>query len=184
MSFSHGMITVALLVTPMATDAPDGSEKDDALEALPDSAWSSSISELDRNITDLDRNITELEQETTEGEETVVTLSSDILFEFGESEISSNAENKIAELVEDVPEGATVEVHGHTDSIGPEDFNQELSEDRANTVADVIADARPDLTLDVQGFGENEPVEANEVGGEDNPEGRALNRRVEIRYVD
>ena len=42
--------------------------------------------------------------------------------------------------------------------------------------------ARPDLKLDVEGFGKGRPVAPNSQGGEDNPEGRALNRRVEIRY--
>lgn len=140
------------------------------------------ITPLEKNITQLEENITPLEQELTDGEQTVISLSSDILFEFGESTITDTAEQKIADLVDDVPDGATVQVHGHTDSIGEEDFNQKLSEDRAETVADVISEARSDLDLEVEGFGLHEPVEPNEIGGEDNPEGRAKNRRVEIRY--
>lgn len=41
-----------------------------------------------------------------------------------------------------------------------------------------------DLDVAAKGHGESEPVAANEEGGEDCPEGRAKNRRVEIRYED
>lgn len=178
-------MSVSLAATPALADDPA-----DAVDALPDSAWAQSITPLSENVTVLDENVTVLSENivpldtrTTEGAETVISLSSDILFEFGESTIDDRAEDTIAELVADVPDGATVQVHGHTDSIGPEDFNQTLSEDRAATVADVIERARPELELEVEGFGMHEPVEPNEVNGEDSPEGRALNRRVEIRFA-
>src|SRR5699024_8463740 len=122
-----------------------------------------------------------LDSRSTQGEQTVIALSSDILFEFGEADIDDRAEDKVAELVQDVPDGATVQVHAHTDSVSDREFNQQLSEERAATVAAVIEEARPDLDLEVEGFGLDRPVEPNEVNGEDNPEGRALNRRVEIR---
>lgn len=179
-----GAVLCCVLATPAVADDPT-----DALDALPDSAWAESITPLednitvlDENITALDLNITPLDTRTTEGKQTVISLSSDILFAFGDATIDGRAEARIAELVDEVPDGATVQVHGHTDSIGTEEFNQELSEDRAATVAEAVEAARPDLELEVEGFGLHEPVEPNEVGGEDNPEGRALNRRVEIRY--
>lgn len=178
------LLLTGTLATPALADDPS-----DALDALPDSAWARSVTALSKNVTMLDDNITALSENivpldtrTTEGEETVISLSSDILFDFGESTIGDRAEDTIAELVADVPDGQTVQVHGHTDSIGPEDFNQTLSEDRAATVAEVIERAQPDLELEVEGFGMHEPTEPNVVNGEDNPEGRALNRRVEIRF--
>lgn len=178
---------VSLALTAPAAATMDGPE--DALDTLPDSAWRASITALDTGITALDRRVTEFdpritpfESQTTEGVETVITLSSDILFAFGKDTIGPEAEAKIRELVADVPDGATVQVHGHTDSISGREFNQTLSEDRAETVAELIREDRPDLDLQVEGFGMDEPVEPNEVNGEDNPEGRALNRRVEIRY--
>lgn len=54
---------------------------------------------------------------------------------------------------------------------------------RAQAVADAVAAARPDLVLEVAGRGEAEPAAPNEQGGEDNPEGREQNRRVELRYT-
>ncbi|QFG69377.1 OmpA family protein [Ornithinimicrobium pratense] len=164
-------------------------ERGDVLDSLPSSAWGQSIVALESSTTVLDERITYLEPRispfetrTTEGEETVITLSSDILFAFGEATIEPEAERRIGELLADVPDGATVQVHGHTDSIGGRDFNQALSEDRAETVAEVILADRPDLQLEVEGFGMDDPVEPNATDGEDNPEGRALNRRVEVRF--
>ncbi|ATG51062.1 hypothetical protein CFK38_05590 [Brachybacterium vulturis] len=125
---------------------------------------------------------TPLETETMEGDTTVISLNTDILFAFGSAEPPPSAKDRIAELLEDVPEGMTVQVHGHTDSIGSSEANLALSEERADAVADLISQVRPDLSLQAEGFGESDPVESNEVGGEDNPEGRAANRRVEIRY--
>ena len=73
------------------------------------------------------------------------------------------------------------EIRGYTDALGPEDYNQELSQRRADTVRGFlivnfpIAPAR----LDVVGFGEADPIATN-----DTPEGRQENRRVEFHSVD
>ncbi|GAA5167764.1 OmpA family protein [Ornithinimicrobium tianjinense] len=180
------LVAVALWLSQGGLPASD---VDEALATLSDSDHAASISlladgmtMLDPSLTQLAESISPLEAETTQGEETVISLSSDVLFEFDRSAISETARKKIAELVADVPEGATVEIGGHTDSVSDEAYNQELSEKRAQAVADVLAQARPDLQLDVKGYGESQPVADNERGGEDHPEGRALNRRVEIRY--
>lgn len=124
-----------------------------------------------------------LETTTIEGDETVISLGSDILFAFGSAEVSPVATERIGELVVEIPQGAAVAVTGHTDSIGDDAANLELSSQRAQAVAAAITAARPDLVLDVQGRGETEPVAPNTSGGEDNPDGRELNRRVEIRYT-
>lgn len=178
-------LTAAMIVGALALALAvpaEAHERDDTIGALSESAYAASIVPLDPRITVLDRTISQVERTVPEGDTMVVVLSSDILFEFGKAEISAAAETKIQELVADIPAGGTVRVHGHTDSIGEDDRNQQLSQDRAATVAQVAEKARPDLSFDVEGFGETDPVEPNEEGGDDNPEGRALNRRVEIRY--
>jgi OOP family OmpA-OmpF porin len=129
-----------------------------------------------------DDSTTVLEREREEKGDTVVTLTADLLFEFGEAALTPQATAAVTELAAQIPQDATVQVDGHTDSIGTDAKNLALSERRGQAVADVLADARPDLTLDVSGHGEADPVAANEVGGEDNPAGRALNRRVEVTY--
>ncbi len=67
-----------------------------------------------------------------------------------------------------------VYVAGYTDSVGPETYNKNLSERRAQTVADYLA-KHGVRNITVKGMGE-----ANPVGDNDTPEGRALNRRVEV----
>lgn len=79
-------------------------------------------------------------------------------------------------------EGGAVSVDGHTGDVPYHRGNDVLSQERAQAVADAIAAARPDLDLTVTGHGGTDPVAPNSKGGEDNPEGRAENRRVEIRY--
>jgi outer membrane protein OmpA-like peptidoglycan-associated protein len=70
----------------------------------------------------------------------------------------------------------TGEVHGHTDSTGSEAHNQRLSEARANAVRDYfIKQGIAGNRIRAKGFGETMPVATN-----DTPEGRALNRRVEL----
>ena len=72
-----------------------------------------------------------------------------------------------------------VEIAGHTDSVGDDEYNQVLSEKRAKAVKDFLVsegcDADQLITI---GYGRSKPVESNE-----SDEGRAKNRRVEIRFV-
>ena len=73
----------------------------------------------------------------------------------------------------------SVSVDGYTDSTGPEDYNQGLSERRANSVMDYLAGKGVSPSrLSAKGFGESNPIATNETR-----EGRALNRRVELRPV-
>ena len=118
-------------------------------------------------------------------EEDVIVLETDILFSAMEWEIPAGAGSTIAGLVEEVPEDATVQVHGHTDSNPvPEEYdfdNQVLSENRAEAAAEVLDKERPDLTLEVEGFGDTDPAVTEDP---EDPSTYAANRRVEIRYGD
>ena len=76
-----------------------------------------------------------------------------------------------------------VEVAGHTDSIGSEQYNQGLSERRARTVYDYLAGHGIDRgrMAGPTGYGESRPIAPNtNPDGSDNPEGRAANRRTEL----
>lgn len=119
---------------------------------------------------------------SSSGGDTVVSLDTDVLFAFGTADLSDSAEDAVVDAVQDIPDGAEVEVVGYTDSVGPTARNTTLSKQRAQAVADVIEEERDDLDLTVNGKGESDPVEPNTTGGDDNPEGREKNRRVEIRY--
>ncbi len=143
-----------------------------------------SIVELEPGIHDLEKGIEDVETTKASGGDTVVTLDTDILFDFDSSELSDAATKKIKELVTDLPTDSEITVGGHTDSKGDDDYNKKLSEDRAKAVAEVLTSENSALDVTAKGFGESEPVASNEEGGKDDPEGRAKNRRVEIRYED
>ncbi len=125
------------------------------------------------------------EGEREDEEDDVIVLETDILFASMEWEVPEGSGSHIAELIEEVPQGTTVQVHGHTDSNSvPEEYdfdNQELSENRAEAVAEVLEEERPDLTLEVEGFGDTQPAVEED---EEDPSTFAANRRVEIRYGD
>lgn len=116
---------------------------------------------------------------------TVIRLPSDVLFEFGKAELTPAAQQAIEAVDDEIGSGGsgTVTIEGHTDAIGSDADNQALSERRA---AAVRAALEPVLGSGYQyaavGFGESKPVAPNtKPDGSDDPEGRALNRRVEIR---
>jgi OOP family OmpA-OmpF porin len=78
-----------------------------------------------------------------------------------------------------------VDVEGHTDSVGPEDYNQQLSQRRAQAVVDMLVNQYgiAATRLEPKGYGESKPVASN-----DTEEGRAENRRVmatlEVEYEE
>ena len=71
-----------------------------------------------------------------------------------------------------------IDIIGHTDSVGDEDYNQQLSGRRASAMRDFLVTERKvdSNIIDVSGMGESSPVADNATA-----EGRALNRRVEVR---
>lgn len=152
-------------------------------EQLADSviAWDPSDSVMTWSVGDA---VTPLVKKDEDGDESTITLTSDILFKFGSAKVSDSAAGAISDALENIPKDAAVKIAGHTDSVGSAASNQKLSEKRAQSVADVIGKKRADLQLTVKGYGETKPVADNTRGGKDNPEGRAKNRRVEIRYAD
>jgi outer membrane protein OmpA-like peptidoglycan-associated protein len=102
---------------------------------------------------------------------------------FAHDSASLNAEfhtvlNKVAETLREYDK-TVIEVAGHTDSTGSDQYNQQLSERRANSVAQYLsAQGVPASRMVTVGAGEVHPVASN-----DTPEGRAQNRRVEITIV-
>ena len=120
-----------------------------------------------------------LESTTTQQGQTTVTLSADILFTPDSWDLAPAADERITELLADVPDGAAVSVSGHTDSVIGAVDNQELSENRAEAVAEVIEAARDDLDLQVAGFADTQPAETEDP---EDPSTFAANRRVEIVY--
>lgn len=116
-----------------------------------------------------------------------VSLPADVLFEFGEDSLSSEAESIIADAAEKLnaeATGQTVTVEGHTDNVDGHDINQPLSENRAQAVAEEIEPLLDEgISLETEGHSYNEPLVPNEdADGNDLPENRELNRRVSFSY--
>lgn len=118
-----------------------------------------------------------------EGDNIVVTLAGDVLFDFDKYDIREDARpvlSQLADVLSAMPDAA-VTIVGHTDSMGSDDYNQNLSEDRANSAQTWLVDAGVPSPMTTTGEGETSPVAPNEqADGSDNPEGRQQNRRVEF----
>ena len=114
---------------------------------------------------------------------TLITLEDGVLFDFGKSDIRSDAAQTLKSLagVLNNAKVPTAHIYGHTDSISDEAFNLQLSQERADAVSAELKKDGVSAILDATGYGESKPVAPNEnADGSDNPAGRALNRRVEI----
>ena len=107
------------------------------------------------------------------------SLSSGATFELGGSTLSSEGKAEIAALIAKF-EGKTADsvvIEGHTDDSGDASFNQQLSEKRAEAVkAELVAQGAKAEKISTVGYGEDKPIADNAT-----PEGRAQNRRVEIK---
>lgn len=118
---------------------------------------------------------------------TTYTIASDVLFEFDSDTLTPQADEKVRLVIASIAERFVAEdqiqIWGHADAVGDPAYNLDLSQRRADNVAALMA---ADATLgqfDVEaiGLGERQPIAPNtNQDGSDNPEGRALNRRVEI----
>ncbi|CAM4298422.1 OmpA family protein [Nocardiopsis rhodophaea] len=142
------------------------------------------IDDLTFATEDADGSITNAEND----EERVVTLAADVLFEFDRADISDDAGETLreaADILRGEADEKTVDIDGYTDAKGDDSHNQALSEDRAKAVekklSELIGDDA-DVTFSVTGHGSADPVAPNEIDGKDNPEGREMNRRVEISF--
>lgn len=109
-------------------------------------------------------------------------------FDFDKSIIRKTEEaelNKAIDFARKYPD-ADIELEGHTDSKGTEQYNQKLSERRADAVMHyLIKEGGVDKTrISAKGYGETRPIAPNKTeDGKDNPEGRAENRRVEVLII-
>ena len=119
--------------------------------------------------------------ETDNGKAILVNLPDGVTFDVGSAALKlqfRDTLDKIAASMVQYPD-SLIDVYGHTDSTGSDAFNQTLSESRARTVAGYLSSRGVSATrIRSQGFGETMPVADNAT-----EEGRAKNRRVEIKIV-
>jgi len=112
------------------------------------------------------------------GDELIVTMPQDILFAVDSATLRSDLQSDLRALANNlrVYASTTVDIIGHTDNTGDAGYNQNLSQRRAGSVAQVLlTNGVSQSRVRAFGRGENEPVATNLT-----PEGRQLNRRVEI----
>jgi outer membrane protein OmpA-like peptidoglycan-associated protein len=149
---------------------------EDQRKALGDRATAAQLDARTQEAEALRRQIADLNAKQTE-RGLIVTLG-DVLFETGKADLKSNAHANLTKLVaflNQQPERALV-IEGHTDSVGSESYNQELSQRRADSVkAFLIGQGVAANRVTAVGKGESSPVASN-----DSSSGRQLNRRVEI----
>lgn len=114
---------------------------------------------------------------------TVITLQDGVLFDFGKYDLRPEAKATLAKLATVLNQAKVpaAQINGHTDSIGDDAFNQDLSEKRASAVATQLKADSVSANLETHGYGKTQPVADNtNADGSDNPAGRQANRRVEI----
>jgi outer membrane protein OmpA-like peptidoglycan-associated protein len=120
----------------------------------------------------------ELQAEVTP-QEIVIDLSSDVLFDFDQSELKPAAEERLGHLLTVVHSrpGAQISIAGHTDVRGDDAYNQTLSERRAGSVRSwLTAHGVEGSHITATGAGESRPLRAGNT-----EEDHQANRRVEIR---
>ncbi|MES2620284.1 MAG: OmpA family protein [Bacteroidota bacterium] len=111
-----------------------------------------------------------------------------VYFAFDKSNVIEFYKGQIDSVVRVLTEhpGYSVEIQGHTDSKGEDDYNEKLSKRRAEEVKKFLVKKKKisEERIVVKTFGEKMPAVPNELpGGEDDPEGRARNRRVEFKII-
>jgi outer membrane protein OmpA-like peptidoglycan-associated protein len=108
----------------------------------------------------------------------------DVLFDTGRATLKPAAREKLSKLAGILlayPGQLTLEIEGHTDSVGSDDLNNKLSQNRAQSVTDYLASSgvKPERIKAVRGFGKTKPIATNDTAA-----GRQMNRRVEVVIED
>ncbi len=116
--------------------------------------------------------------ETRDSARGLIVNMSDVLFDTAKYSLRPGAREKLAKVAGIIlgHPGLRLEVEGHTDSVGGDEYNQRLSEQRASSVRDYLTQQGIAMnSLSAKGFGKTQPVASNETAA-----GRQRNRRVEL----
>lgn len=118
--------------------------------------------------------------------DTVVVMDN-IYFEFNKATLLEEShaaiDHQILEMLNKYPT-MVIEIGGHTDSQGKDDYNMKLSQARAESVKQyLIGKGIAAERMEAKGYGETKPVAPNTINGKDNPDGRKKNRRTEFKVL-
>ncbi len=112
------------------------------------------------------------------GEGIKITFDSGILFDFNSYALRNESKDNLSGLASTLKkyDDTDILIEGHTDNVGTEEYNQQLSVERASSVVDYLKQQEVGQNrFIVEGYGESQPVATN-----DTEAGRQQNRRVEI----
>lgn len=118
---------------------------------------------------------------TRQGDDLILNIPSGINFAYNSATVAPQFQRTLDQVAQVLGEynQTYIDVYGHTDSTGGDAYNQDLSERRASSVAAYLSSRGvQSARIGTRGFGESQPVASN-----DTEEGRAANRRVEIKIV-
>jgi len=108
----------------------------------------------------------------------LIANMSDVLFDTAKFSLRPEAREKLAKVAGIVSghPGLRLDVEGHTDNVGGDDYNQQLSEQRGSAVRDYLTQqGMPQTSVTTKGLGKTQPVASNDTAA-----GRQQNRRVEL----
>lgn len=133
---------------------------------------------MDRQEQELKAALAASEAASIQREQNVLTATfkGDVFFEFDSAKLMPGAQremDRVANVLIKYPQ-TKIRVEGHTDTVGPETYNQALSEKRANAVADALIQRNVGAhRITALGFGESQPISSNDT----------MNRRVNIVII-
>lgn len=149
-----------------------------------DGSKNSSIDHEDFSLTAVNDDEKPLEQDLAlvPIEKNAIITLNNVFFDFDKATLKEESFPELSRLVKTLSSrvSMTIEVDGHTDNTGPDEYNLYLSERRAKAVANyLIEQGVENSRIEVKFFGETQPVESNNTR-----EGRRKNRRVEFKIIN
>lgn len=118
---------------------------------------------------------------TRDGDNLILNMPSSVTFPVNSAAIQPQFQETLLTVANTLSEyeKSYIDVYGHTDSTGTDQYNQSLSERRASSVANFLSNSGVQRArLETRGYGESQPVATNST-----EEGRSANRRVELKVV-
>jgi outer membrane protein OmpA-like peptidoglycan-associated protein len=141
------------------------------------------VEELDGPVLDIVGSVSSLDGALQDvGEGSTFVLAADVYFAFDSADLQPRAATDLATVAEQVRTAGTttLEVTGHTDSVGTPAYNLDLSQRRAESVRAALTPLLPGVDVTAVGVGETQPAAAESGEGVDVAAAQAANRRVEI----
>lgn len=138
--------------------------------------------DTDSSLEDFHKKVSSIPGIQINSQNGIIGINQNVLFAYNSDIINDESVGILADMAtafQNLNDTIKIEVSGHTDNIGSEDYNYALSLRRAKSVSGVlIKNGIPDTKIIIQGKGEEQPIDSNST-----VQGRANNRRVELRII-